>query len=174
MFIAAAGRALSRTPELAVGLLFVSGAVLKARFLRQFVRSIRGYRIVTGERGVWAVAVAVTLGEGLVGTGLFMPWATPFAAEGALALLAIFTTAIVVAMLRPRRPASCGCMVLGRDGAIGWNACVRNVALMALIAPIATPAPRAVSYLSGGALLLLSFALTKGDGRTPTPRAAEV
>lgn len=164
MFVAVPAHALSRTPELALGFLFVSGAMLKARFFRQFTHSTREYRIVRGERGVRAVAITVTLGEGLVGTGLWVPAAVPFAAEGALALLAIFTTAIVMAMLRRRSPASCGCMVLGRSDRIGWNVCVRNLALMAFIAPSATPAPRGMSYLCGGALLLLSVGLTKGGG----------
>jgi hypothetical protein len=105
MFVALPARAVLRTPELALGLLFVSGALLKARFLPQFAHSIRGYRLVTAEPSVWAVAIAVTAGEGLVGTGLLMPWAVPLAAKGALALLAIFTAAVVAAILRLRRRA---------------------------------------------------------------------
>ncbi|MGW4369914.1 MauE/DoxX family redox-associated membrane protein [Nocardia takedensis] len=112
----------------------------------------------------WAPAVAVALPilEAAVAVGLLIPWAALVAAALAVAVLAVFTAAILRLLARGERPA-CSCFGASSAVPIGPVTVVRNVALLAsavlaLVGTIARPGVP-VGLPARDALALLAVAL---------------
>jgi len=121
-----------------------------------------------------ALAVLLPPSELAIAVALVVvPWAW-YGAVGALALLGLFTAAIVVSLARGRRP-DCHCFGQVSSGPIGWGTLVRNIILVSLAAFVVwagrvNAGPSAVGWLGamsiwdrilllgGGALLVLVVA----------------
>lgn len=132
-----------------LGAVLLIGALEKLREPALFRDAVENYRLLPAA-GVGAFARLLPLAELLAGA-LLLPLATRAAgALLALALLAMFTAAIAINVLRGRRRIDCGC-----GGAeytpIGPGVIVRNVLLM--LAALAAAAP-----LLGRATVWLDFA----------------
>jgi uncharacterized membrane protein YphA (DoxX/SURF4 family) len=142
-----------------VGALFLLGGGAKLLNWSQFVKAVAAYKL-TRRRSMVAIASGTTVaGEVLVGAGLCTGRFGRTAVLGGLLLLAVFTIVVAVTLLRARRPASCGCMVLGRDEPLGWSVCLRNLGLALLLAPTLASLPPVAIGLAGGALFVASFGI---------------
>lgn len=144
--------------RLAVGVLLLIAGVLKARDQGGFRAALGSYNIIP--RGMWMriLAASVTAAEVGIGfvvaVGLFFP----FAGIAAVLMLAGFSLAVAITLVRVKTRPGCGCMVFGRKKTIGWDICVRNIALSCLLLPSITSLPPLPFLIA--ASLLLSVALT--------------
>ena len=111
--------------------LFASAALHKIRDLSDFVRTIADYKIIPR-----ALAPSLALGligaEGMISIGLILGLVTaePGAGLAAAGLLALYTLAIAVNLLRGRKEIDCGCLgpKARRQTLSGWLI-VRNAIL---------------------------------------------
>jgi uncharacterized membrane protein YphA (DoxX/SURF4 family) len=129
--------------RLALGWLFLFGALHKLREPGAFVRVLGAYRLVP-ERLLAATAWAVSIVEALVGIGALLQWAPAY--WMALALLCGYAGAMAVNLARGRRFIDCGC---GGDAQpISSGLIVRNAVLMAACGlALASAAPRALGWV---------------------------
>jgi hypothetical protein len=120
------------TARYVVAGIFTISAFAKLMRFHDFVAVVAGYRLLPS----WAVppaAVAIPLLEALVSLGLWTQ-ALPAVSSGAAgALLAIFTVAIVVNLVRGRTEIDCGCLGPLLRQRIGWWMVIRNGVLMGLV-----------------------------------------
>jgi hypothetical protein len=114
-----------------LAIVFVAAALPKLAALTAFEGAIRAYELLPAagvrpaSRLIPCAELAVALGLAL---GLFAPWYL----VAAILLLAVFSFALAVNLLRGRSGADCGCFGRGGRSRIGWQAVGRNVALIAL------------------------------------------
>jgi hypothetical protein len=113
----------------ALGLLLLAAAWHKLRDLSAFGTALAGYRLLPAwATGIVAPAFAAT--EVGAGAALLAPVnATPGALLGA-ALLLIYTTAILVNLVRGRRDIDCGCGGPALKQPLGPALVARNVVLL--------------------------------------------
>lgn len=120
------------TARYVVAGIFTISAFAKLMRFHDFVAVVAGYRLLPS----WAVppaVVAIPLLEALVSLGLWTQ-ALPAVSSGAAgALLAIFTVAIVVNLVRGRTEIDCGCLGPLLRQRIGWWMVIRNGVLMGLV-----------------------------------------
>jgi len=146
--------------RIAVGLVFLLSGLAKLRFFSQFVQSLRSYGWIQEPSKLRKLGFLISSSEVLTGAGLFVfrfAWA---ASVLGLSLLALFTAAVLAALLRPSRPANCGCMVSRTDDQLGWNVVFRNLGFTFLLLPTVLSLPPAVSGIASAALLITSSVLT--------------
>jgi uncharacterized membrane protein YphA (DoxX/SURF4 family) len=167
--------------RIAVALLFLASGIAKFRFFNQFTRSLHSYGWIRGSSKLRKLAFLIGAVEVLTGFGLCVFYFARIASIMGLVLFAIFTCAVVAALMKPNRPARCGCMVLGTNDRLGWNVVLRNLAFMFLLLPSVSRLPLAASCLGSAAFLFGAFALTDAEGErarsrmkaeTPTPNEA--
>ena len=121
--------------RLAIGWLFLFGALHKLRDIRDFRGVLAAYRLLP-EGALAAVAWCVTVAEVIVGIGALAQ--QPIAYGAAALMLTGYGVAMLVNLIRGRRFIDCGC---GGDAQpISWGLIARNVALIgvcgvALLAP---------------------------------------
>jgi len=89
------------------------------------------------------LAILLAVSEIALAVALLPATSAWWAAAGLLALLAIFSVAITVNLLRGRRPA-CHCFGQLSSGPVGWRTLVRNIVLAVLAAVVLWPGPRFV------------------------------
>lgn len=128
---------LVRTASLALCLVFATGAASKLAAPARFVDELDGYGLLPRALLVpaaWTVALAE------LAAALLLGW-PPVSQAGALlaaALLVVVTLALVLALARGSRPASCGCGGLGGDVPVSWSLVARNGVLLLLAAVAAS------------------------------------
>ena len=129
----------------AIGWLFVAGGVVKLRDMREFERSLAGYRLVPASLERIAAWTVVAL-ELAIGIGAFAQ--ARLGLLGALALLAAYAAAIAVNLVRGRRFIDCGCG--GAAQPLSGGLVARNAVLIAIVLlALAEPGVRALSWLDG-------------------------
>jgi hypothetical protein len=114
-----------------LGAVLLASALAKLRSGRKGRDALRSYGIASGE-------VRATLWVGTIvaeaGLGGALAADVPGAAEGAAALLGLFTAALVAAIALGRAGSPCGCF--GGGSRIGWTATARSAALAAAFAAV--------------------------------------
>ncbi len=121
--------------RLAIGWLFLFGALHKLRDVRDFRGVLAAYRLLP-ERALAAVAWCVAVAEVIVGIAALTQ--QPIAFVAAALMLTGYGVAMLVNLLRGRRFIDCGC---GGDAQpISWGLIARNAVLVcvcgvALLAP---------------------------------------
>ena len=133
----------------ALALLFVSAALHKLRDLQAFRVALGDYELVpwplTG-----LVAPALVAAELGVAALLLTPWAQPWGFAAAALLLALYTAAVGVNLLRGRRAIDCGCFGPALRLELGGGLVARNALLIAgALAGLLPSAPRALTALDG-------------------------
>jgi uncharacterized membrane protein len=130
--------AISWTVSLALALIFSASAAIKFADFSEFRGAVENYRIVPEQLSLLA-AVIVPVSELGAAIGLLILRFHAAAAMLLIFLLAIFTTAIAINMMRGRRYIDCGCFgPMLRQPLSSWLL-VRNAGLMLIGAVIALP-----------------------------------
>ncbi len=123
-------------------LVFLTGAWSKLRARETFEGVVYNYRLLPGF-AVAPVSYLLPLTELASGLGLAFAVTRPYAAIGAVLLLAVFNIAIAINLLRGRREIDCGCFSAVLKQRLSGSLIVRNLALMILAAWLAWGAPQA-------------------------------
>ena len=114
--------------------LLVAGFAKWRHGTRSFARAIRGYRLLPADLPD-GVARLLPFAEMGIGAALIAGTAQPVAALFAAALLTLFATAMASALVRGFAP-DCGC-ASARGQRVSWRLVYRNLALAALLVPVA-------------------------------------
>jgi len=112
--------------------LLLSAVIHKSRDLSGFVGTVRDYRILPDRLAAF-LAWGLVAGEASVALCLLIPGLDPVGPLGAIALLALYSAAIGINLIRGRRHIDCGCAGFGqqRQSISGWLL-IRNAILAAL------------------------------------------
>jgi len=142
------------TSSLLLAAVFVASAAIKFADLDEFRGALESYRIAPAViEPILTFALPLLELCGAIGL-MFASWRA-FAAVALLALLAIFSTAIAINLLRGRVYIDCGCFGPALRQKISWWLVARNGALAVLATIAAVPlAPRDL-----GALDFITIAL---------------
>lgn len=108
--------------------LFLSTALSKRKTMMEHIGIVRDYQILPKQL-VEPFARAETYVELALGALLLVGLFQPIAATGCVALLAIYTVAIVINLLRGRTEMSCGCGGMAGQHHLSWWLVLRNVTL---------------------------------------------
>lgn len=117
-------------------LVFLTGAWSKLRARETFEGVVYNYRLLPGF-AVAPVSYLLPLTELAIGLGLAFAVARPYAAVGAVLLLAVFNIAIAINIGRGRREIDCGCFSSVLKQRLSGGLIVRNLVLMILAAWLA-------------------------------------
>jgi len=123
--------------RLALAGVFAGAALHKWRDLGAFTAAVGAHRLVPAA-AVGALARALAACETAVAVSLLVPGSAPRAAWVAAALLALYSGAIAINLLRGRREIDCGCSA--RPQPLSGRLLARNAALGALAIAAALPA----------------------------------
>lgn len=119
--------------RLLVGGVFLLASLAKIRSRNnQFLQAMLGYDLLPQPLAK-VVARGLPVVEALVGTLLVVGLWNRVAAIGGFGLLAVFSSALSLSLLRGKTP-KCGCF--GSLAPIQWRLAYRNLLLMALLLPI--------------------------------------
>ena len=122
-------------------LVFLTGGWSKLRARETFEGVVYNYRLLPGF-AVAPVSYLLPLTELAIGLGLAFAVARPYAAVGAVLLLAVFNIAIAINVRRGRREIDCGCLSSELKQRLSGGLIVRNLALMILAAWLAWGVPQ--------------------------------
>lgn len=145
--------------RLSLVLLFAAAARHKARDLPAFAATLRDYRILPDGLVPSAAAGLVAL-ELALALLLLAPPLDPLGPLGAVALLAAYSSAIALNLVRGRRHIDCGCLGPAHRQALSPWLLARNALLVvAAVLPLLPPASRALSWIdttsvAGGVAML--------------------
>ncbi|GBC85791.1 Methylamine utilization protein MauE [bacterium HR11] len=120
------------TARYALGGVFAVSATAKFLKLQDFVGIVANYRVLPG----WAVrpvAMAIPPMEALLAVGFISRVWLDAVCGIAWVLLAVFTAAIVINLVRGRTEIDCGCLGPLLRQRIGWWMVVRNAVLMGIV-----------------------------------------
>lgn len=109
--------------------LFAASAAHKLRDLSAFAASVRTYELLP-DALVTPVAGTLSIVEVLVCGALLLPGARVLSSVGAVALLGVYTIAVVVNLVRGRRDIDCGCFGPAHRQSLSEWLVVRNVLLI--------------------------------------------
>jgi hypothetical protein len=123
----------------AAALLFVAAAAHKLRDLPGFRGALAGYRLLP-EPLVPAAAAGLVTAELAVALGCLVPGAGGAAALAGCGLLALYSAAAAVNLVRGRRSIDCGCGGPAGRRPLSGGLLGRNAALVALLLVCALPA----------------------------------
>jgi hypothetical protein len=172
--------AASWTISVALAAVFGASAAIKFADLDEFRAAVENYRIVP-ER-LAALAALVPLAETAGAVGILIPRTHRAAAILLLALLAVFSAAIVVNLIRGRLHVDCGCFGAALRQPLSWWLPARNAALMALAAIAIMPATSrpataldlATIVFGAATIAVLYLALNYLLANAPRLRALEI
>jgi hypothetical protein len=122
-------------------LVFLAGAWSKLRARETFEGVVYNYRILP-EFAVAPVSYLLPAVELAIGLGLAWAPTRPYAAGGAVLVLAVFNVAIGINLARGRREIDCGCFSSVLKQHLSSGLIVRNVVLMGLAAWLAWGMPQ--------------------------------
>ncbi len=114
--------------RIALAILFASAAHHKSQDLQGFGATLREYRILPS-RWVASGSVALAASEGLLALLFLSGFALPMASAAAVFLLAVYSAAIGVNLLRGRRQIDCGCLGPAGSQPLSAALLVRNAIL---------------------------------------------
>jgi len=141
--------ALSAVLRGALALLFVAAALHKLRDLHAFRVALGDYELLPWPLTGLA-APGLVAAECSVTVALLSPWVRPWGFVAAALLLALYTAAVAVNLLRGRRAIDCGCFGPALRLELGPGLVARNALLIAgALAGLLPPAPRALTALDG-------------------------
>lgn len=147
--------------SLLMAAILAAGAVEKLRAPWMFAAIVQAYGLLPTAL-VGPVAWSVALAEALLAVALCLPGAGPWAQWGALLLLAVVTTAVVVNLLRGRVGIDCGCGGASADQELSWALVWRNLALAGLVSlPLVDDTGRILGVAD---FLTVAFAVLAGFG----------
>ncbi|ARU60266.1 hypothetical protein CBW65_03700 [Tumebacillus avium] len=114
--------------------IFLSSALSKRSKMEEHVAIVADYRILP-EAMVRPLAIGEVYVEGALAVllliGSLRDSLLPWAALGSLLLLAVYSAAIGINLLRGRREISCGCGGVAGNHLLSWKLVLRNLVLMA-------------------------------------------
>jgi uncharacterized membrane protein YphA (DoxX/SURF4 family) len=157
--------------RIVVGALLLVAGIAKWRLgAHGFARAIRGYRLLPADLPV-GVARVLPLAEMAVGAALLVGAAQPVAAFCAASLLTLFAAAMASSLVRGLE-LDCGCASV-HGQRVSWTLVYRNLALGALLVPVASDSASAVAgtfamVLTGSALLVALHVFSRHGARGVT------
>ena len=131
--------AIAWTVSAALAAVFGASAIFKLIDLGEFRSAVENYRIIP-ESFEGAAAIAIPLAEIAGAAGLLIPRTHLASAALLMLMLALFTAAIVVNLVRGRLYIDCGCFGPALRQPLSWWLPARNIALTGLIAVATLPA----------------------------------
>jgi uncharacterized membrane protein len=173
--------AASWTISIALALVFGASAAIKFADFGEFRAAVENYQIVP-ESFAMPTAALVPIAELAGGVGILIPRSHDAAAAILLVLLAAFTAAIVVNLMRGRLHVDCGCFGPALRQPLSWWLPARNAILMALAAIAIVPTdgrsmtPLDVATIGLGALTIAVLYLAANYllANLPRMRALEI
>ena len=173
--------AASWTISIALTLVFGASAAIKFADFDEFRAAVANYRIVP-ETLETPAALLVPVAEITGAVGILIPRTHRDAAAILLLLLAVFTAAIVINLMRGRLHVDCGCFGPALRQPLSWWLPARNVILMALatiaVAPskdrAMTPLDFATVVFGAATLVVLYLAANYLLANLPRMRALEI
>ncbi|MDH3212719.1 MAG: DoxX family membrane protein [Myxococcales bacterium] len=139
--------------RLSLALLLLAASHHKLREFEAFRSAMANYRLLP-DRWTRVAAAGVASGELAVGIALLAPGLTRAAAGAAVALLALYTAAIAINLIRGRRDIDCGCAGPRARRPLSGGLVARNAVLMLVAAACALPAAgRPLVWLDGVTLV---------------------
>lgn len=143
----------------AVGLVFILAATQKAMHWRILPGVIANYRLLPRAMA-WPVAALLPPTEMILAILLLSAQLRPWPAFVAMALLALFATAMAINIRRGRDHIDCGCGETFLRQTLSWALVTRNAVLAALLIPSWTTAgPMTMSLALSGVAAGLSLFL---------------
>jgi len=158
--------------RIVVGSVFLVAGIAKWRLgAHGFAQAIHGYRLLPVDMPV-GLARVLPLAEIAIGFALLAGAAMPAAALCAATLLTLFATAMASALARGLEP-DCGCSAFVRGQRVSWRLVYRNLALGALLVPVAGESAWAVAgtfamVLTATALLVVLHLFSRHGARDGT------
>ena len=156
--------AIAWTLSAALAAVFGASAIFKLIDLGEFRAAVENYRVIP-ESLAGAVSIAIPLAEVLGAAGLLDARTRHAAAAELVLMLALFTAAIVVNLVRGRLYIDCGCFGPALRQPLSWWLPVRNLALIALATIVILPignrtltALDAATVLLGAATIVVLYA----------------
>jgi Methylamine utilisation protein MauE len=125
--------AASWTISIALAVVFGASATIKFADFAEFRAAVANYR-VGPEILITPAAILIPMAETFGAVGILIPSTHNAGAAVLLALLAIFTIAIVINLMRGRLNVDCGCFGPALRQPLSWCLPGRNAILMALAA----------------------------------------
>ncbi|MEM7020922.1 MAG: MauE/DoxX family redox-associated membrane protein [Pseudomonadota bacterium] len=138
--------AVQLTCALLLSYIFLSAAWHKWRDLETFRETLANYQLLPTAL-LPIAAVLVPLAELVAGFGLLIPFAYPFAAVIATALMLMYLSAIGINLLRGRRRIDCGCGGPNQKQYLSEWLLLRNVILLLCAALLIWPMVREPLWL---------------------------
>lgn len=123
-----------------LGVVFLLAGLAKLPRRHEFEATVRGYELLP-PGWVPTVARSVPAVELVAGGFLLVGFETRWIALVTAVVLAAFTSAVVVNLVRGRE-LDCGCYAVGAPRRIGWVLVARNVGFLALALIVVISAPR--------------------------------
>lgn len=114
------------------GLLLLLAAVHKLTLIQKFRATLSAYELLPGAL-IAPVSISVPIIEALLGAAWLLAIQPVFVALASAVLLASYTSAIAINLLRGRIHIDCGCSMgrsAGRDQQLSWGLVVRNCLLI--------------------------------------------
>ncbi|MDX1405217.1 MAG: MauE/DoxX family redox-associated membrane protein [Woeseiaceae bacterium] len=146
--------------SISFALLFLLAAVHKLTSLATFRATLAAYQLVPDVL-VAPLSICVAVFEGLLGVAWLAAWQMSAIAVASAVLLAVYTAAIAVNLLRGRIHIDCGCGMAnsaGGDAMLSWGLVARNAimiaAALAATLPVAGRSMGALDYVTLAAGLL--------------------
>lgn len=137
-----------------IAFLWISSSVQKFSSLSHHRLTVKGYGLLP-ERLVPAFSILQPVLELAVGLLILLPSLRVVSAVGSVALLAVYSTAIGINLLRGRRDIDCGCTGPAMRQELTEGLIVRNLVLMALSGVAMLPLlPRALGWIDFATLTL--------------------
>jgi hypothetical protein len=140
---------------------FLTAAVPKLLARGDFERALRNYGLLPGAL-VRPVAIWLPWAELTCALALFAGVALTAVGSAAAVVLAVFTAAIAVNLLRGRR-IECGCYSLAAPRRIGWGLIARDLALLAGAVVVAVAAPERITSSDTVAALVAGGSVVVGE-----------
>lgn len=141
----------------AAGVIFFSSSLMKLRDLDIFRNAVANYRLIPE----WAevpFSRTIPVAEGAAALGMFFGLTRFWAAVALLALLCMFTLAILINILRGRDDIDCGCFgPLLRQKLSRWTLVRNAVVMMFVVTPLVATGNRPLGLLD---VLTIVFATT--------------
>lgn len=151
------------------GLLFLLAAVHKLSEIQRFRATLTAYEIVPSAL-IAPLSLLVPAVEALLGTGWLFGIQTAAVALASTLVLAGYTSAIAINLLRGRIHIDCGCSMgtsAGRDQQLSWGLVVRNLSLGAAALTVMVPATaRVIGWVDYITLIAALLAIVMLYGAT--------
>ncbi len=153
--------------SIAFGLLFMLAAVHKMTARQEFRAALAAYRLLP-DALIAPLSIIVPICEALLGAAWLLAFEPVLVALASAVLLAAYTAAIAINLLRGRIHIDCGCGMAssaGRDQQLSWSLVARNCILIVAVLTATLPAgERAIGVVDYVTLIagLLAIVLLYG------------